>query len=573
MVQLNRHSAGASLAAAAALVCNASSIHASTSPTHFTSTIGSPHNAANHVGFQHISSSRARESSWAQTSMPIRGSSHHMPKQSRHTASLNLQRDPNNLPMANTQSYKSSTALFVETKQPEVAVNGDPEAMELNGEKTNGSSNHGAANATEGELVDFFERIFQKESFGALTNGDNLANGEHGANGVTKKSDIQKSIESLTADAEENNVPDILNLTVEFANQVYNNMTENGMTTGDFDLSSNEFPEDLPTEITESITELFRQLEVSLDERFAEALEEMAFYDVQGLRSDRDVVPGPKRLLEEDYERMRREGAEERKRQKKERTEEIRQMKQAGLLDTSVTTSNATTTNTYMDDIALTSKRMRTSEIFRNFNVAPIFYTVALANRWIQKASVPPMAMLMFFRGLAYPVKWREGGNASSGRRAKARRRLFGSRDVAANSPPDGRTKMFGDEQIADEEFIQGWKRTGEIAAKGKRGRAIATFRRSAEIWFYFSSFYIKDAWILKSYNSGRWTKDRFEQERGKLGAQLTQNLLRLGPTFIKVCYCCDTEDSCDDHERHPSLLILSLSSSFIAWTNLLHPY
>jgi hypothetical protein len=101
------------------------------------------------------------------------------------------------------------------------------------------------------------------------------------------------------------------------------------------------------------------------------------------------------------------------------------------------------------------------------------------------------------------------------------------------------RVKTFGDEEIADEEFIRGWKQTGEIAAKGKRGRALATFRRSAEIWFYFSSFYIKDTWILKNYNSGRWSKTRFEEERKKLGGQLTQNLLRLGPTFIKVSSVC----------------------------------
>ncbi len=64
------------------------------------------------------------------------------------------------------------------------------------------------------------------------------------------------------------------------------------------------------------------------DERVAEAWEEIAFWDVQGVRSDRDVVPGPKRLLEEDYERMRREGEEERKQRRKERAQEIQEMKE-----------------------------------------------------------------------------------------------------------------------------------------------------------------------------------------------------------------------------------------------------
>lgn len=195
-----------------------------------------------------------------------------------------------------------------------------------------------------------------------------------------------------------------------------------------------------------------------------------------------------------------------------------------------------------MNGVAVTSKRMRTAEILRNFNVAPIFYTVALTQRWIQKASVPPMAVLMFFRGLAYPFKWREGRNSA---KAAASRKLFGKRSLSDLT--NARIKTFGDEQIADEEFIQGWKRTGEIAAKGKRGRALATFRRSAEIWFYFSSFYIRDTWILKNYNSGRWSKTRFEEERRKLGGQLTQNLLRLGPTFIKVRY------SSSSNRRTPS--------------------
>lgn len=436
---------------------------------------------------------------------------------------------------------KSSTALFLETKERTEIVNGDTESIiEVNGAAN--ATEEPAAASTDSDLVDFFDSLFQKESFGALSDSHSASGPSH-ADGAPDDalSDIQRSIESLTAGAQENNVPDILNLTMDFANTLYQNMTENGISGGtNVDLlasSSTTFSEDLPTEIADSITELFRQLEVALDERFAEACEEIAFYDVQGLRSDRDVVPGPKRLLEEDYERMRREGEEERKRRKKESTEKLGQMRKDAL--NKISSSNVTlalndTANTgYMDEVAITSKRMRTAEILRNFNVAPIYYSVALAMRWIQKASVPPMAMLMFFRGIAYPLKWREGRAPSSRRRAAARRRLFGSR--RSNPDEDVRTKTFGDEQVADEEFIQGWKQTGEIAAKGRGGRALATFRRSAEIWFYFSSFYIRDAWILKNYNSGRWSKERFQQERGKLGAQLTQNLLRLGPTFIKV--------------------------------------
>lgn len=442
------------------------------------------------------------------------------------------------------QPTKSSTALYLETKEREEVVNGDIEKLAYDdGKESNGSdplpvNGINGVNATHASssthkkgsqsLTDFFERIFEEnESFGALDDSD--------------ESVIQRSIDSLTAGAEENNVPDILNLTVDFANKVYQNMTENGVngnvggsTNIDmFASSSSAFSEDLPAEITNSITELFRQLEVALDERFVEACEEIAFYDVQGVKSE-DVLPGPKRLLEEDYERMRREDEEEKKRKKKETAQQLGEMrKKSKVVDAKSSTISAEERKTYMDEIAVTSKRMKTTEILRNFSVAPVYYTLALGMRWIQKASAPPLAMLMFLRGLAYPVKWREGRTNPSSRKAAARKRLFGRREESTDGV--GRTKTFGDEQIADEEFIQGWKRTGEIAAKGKRGRALATFRRSAEIWFYFSSFYIKDMWILKNYNSGRWSKERFEEERGKLGGQLTQSLLRLGPTFIKV--------------------------------------
>ena len=439
----------------------------------------------------------------------------------------------NSVSSTQRQRLASRTALFLETKDreatDEVNLFDDSDSKVVNGGVINGDVNGAKNGAKEtepsgaGDLVNFFEDIFQLDSSNSADKAKGGANGDTMAHDAM--TDIKRSIESLTAGAKQNNVPNILNLTVDFANEVYKNQ-------GSIDQlasSSSVFSEDLPTEITNSIAEVFRQLEVGLDKSIYQVAEDIAFYDAQGLRSDRDVVAGPNRPLEEDYERMKRDGEKQRIMQKKETGKRLGELRKKKGDATDLSTD--TTPASYMDEVSVTSKKMRTSEIIRNFNVAPIYYSAALAMRWIQKASAPPMAMLMFLRGIAYPLKWREGG-INSGASAR-RRRLFGRK--AAPVAEGDRTKSFGGVQIADEEFISGWKRTGEIAAKGRRGRALATFRRSAEIWFYFSSFYIKDAWIMKNYNSGRWTKQRFQEERSKLGGELTQNLLRLGPTFIKL--------------------------------------
>jgi hypothetical protein len=154
------------------------------------------------------------------------------------------------------------------------------------------------------------------------------------------------------------------------------------------------------------------------------------------------------------------------------------------------------------------TKGMRTKDILRNFNVAPFYYSIALLSRWVRKASYPSVYAIAIYRSLAGIVK--------------------------SNTKPRRADRVVGGESMQ-----AGWKRTGEIASKGSLAKKWAIMRRSAEIWSYFSSFYLKDRRITAKFNSGQWSEERFKEERSKLGAEVTQNLLKLGPVRFMVCVPC----------------------------------
>jgi hypothetical protein len=51
------------------------------------------------------------------------------------------------------------------------------------------------------------------------------------------------------------------------------------------------------------------------------------------------------------------------------------------------------------------SRRLRTKEIIKNLDVAPLYYSVALFLRWVRKVGYPPMILLMSLKNVASVIK------------------------------------------------------------------------------------------------------------------------------------------------------------------------
>jgi hypothetical protein len=255
---------------------------------------------------------------------------------------------------------------------------------------------------------------------------------------------------------------------------------------------ADQLPDSAVSELTEYISGIAKKLQKTqqqelerqlgeLEKRFVEPFEQIAFSDAP-LFDMNKKVPKTKEQLEREQAKRRR------------------------AIQNELVLRGANSTLTK-------SARMKSRELVSNFNVAPLYYSVALLYRWAQKASYPSVLLISAFKGMASVVKTKGGPN-------KKKRK----------------GEVSYEEYMKDAEAMQsGWKKIGQIAAKGSAGKKWAILRRSAEVWAYFSSFYLKDRRITNKYQSGQWSEEKFAEERSKLGAEITQNLLRLGPTFIKV--------------------------------------
>jgi hypothetical protein len=336
--------------------------------------------------------------------------------------------------------------------------------------------------------------VLNGDSHPTQLNGFKIKNGQHQQihNGVSIKPTLNKIDNNNTTIAEiQSSSNDILGLIEEINEQITESSSQIfGNFTSLLSEQVQAVPEDTASEVIKLLTQLAKDIQnaqqkeierqvAEIERMLLEPLEEFAFSDSALYLKNRGDFFGEKidesELSEEEKKRLI--------------AEHRRELVIAG--------ANST--------LAESSKRMRTAEIMRNINVAPFYYSITLLLRWFRKVSAPPIALLSFLKQMSTIVG------------------------------PSRKGQTYEEFMKSGESMQAGWKRTGEIAAKGKYGRKWAIMRRSLEIWAYFSSFYIKEKRMTKMFESGRWSAEKYSEERSKLGAEVTQNLLKLGPTFIKV--------------------------------------
>jgi hypothetical protein len=247
-----------------------------------------------------------------------------------------------------------------------------------------------------------------------------------------------------------------LSITKEFENSVAARAKET-------ELSSDEF-----SKAIQSALHLIQQdIPKAIEQRIAEAVEEIAF-------NDTPLLGGGSSIQEE---------------------------------------TDTTPTITAVRDAKLEARALRTRELMRYWRAAPLYYTIALMYRFLNKLPGPKAILLALTRTLSAPLR--------------STKLFFPIRTTA---PPSSSGAL-----LSGSEMQQGWKKTGEMAAKGSFRRNTQVLRRSIEIWGYFVNFYVREKRYESKFNSGKWTQEQFSAARSQLGKEITQNILKLGPCFIKV--------------------------------------
>ncbi|GMH69435.1 hypothetical protein TrRE_jg2571 [Triparma retinervis] len=153
----------------------------------------------------------------------------------------------------------------------------------------------------------------------------------------------------------------------------------------------------------------------------------------------------------------------------------------------------------------LVTKKMRTRSIMGNWKVAPLYATAALLARWCNKCLNLPLIPVQVFTRL---VRSGTGGPAVGG--TAAAWRLGMGRDDAERT-------------------------AAMMQEKWRKSATTGSFRRSAEIWGYALNFVRKEKRLTSKFAKGRISEEQYEERRKALGSEVTQILLKLGPTFIKV--------------------------------------